>query len=39
MEEGNVHEHCFVYQAADIIFNNTEEALEYLNAVSSRSYD
>jgi nucleoside 2-deoxyribosyltransferase len=30
MEKDNVHNHCFVREAADIIFDNTKEAKIYL---------
>lgn len=28
--EGNIHQHAFVIQAADIVFQNEEEAIKYL---------
>lgn len=31
MEEGNVHTHAFVLEAADIVFRTTKEALDYLD--------
>ena len=32
--EENIHQHAFVLQAADIIFETTEEALNYLHALA-----
>jgi nucleoside 2-deoxyribosyltransferase len=30
MQPGNIHEHCFVKEAADIIFENPNDAIDYL---------
>jgi nucleoside 2-deoxyribosyltransferase len=30
MEEGNIHEHCFVLECADIVFRTMDEAYTYL---------
>lgn len=30
MEQGNIHRHAFVLEAADIVFETHEEAIEYL---------
>lgn len=35
MERGNVHEHCFILEAADIIFENVDDAIEYLNKLQT----
>ena len=32
--EGNIHQHAFVLQAADIIFQEVNEALEYLQVLA-----
>ena len=37
MEENNIHQHCFVIEAADIIFNNIANAKEYLQKLIKRS--
>jgi hemolysin-activating ACP:hemolysin acyltransferase len=39
MEEDNPHKHCFVHEAADVILPNTEEALEYMQFISTKNYD
>jgi nucleoside 2-deoxyribosyltransferase len=39
MEKDNVHKHCFVHEAADVIFDNTEDALEYLSFISLKNYE
>lgn len=30
MEEGNIHQHCFILECADIVFSTMEEAYTYL---------
>lgn len=35
MEEGNIHHHAFVLEAADIIFETHESALDYLKTLIS----
>ncbi|RLD67277.1 MAG: hypothetical protein DRI84_02875 [Bacteroidetes bacterium] len=34
MEEGNIHQHCFIIECADIIFPNMKEAYQYLQNLS-----
>lgn len=33
MEEGNVHEHCFVKQASSLVFRDLDDAVKYLKNV------
>lgn len=33
-EKDNIHYHAFVLEAADIVFNSTEEAMQYLKDIS-----
>ena len=34
LEEGNIHEHAFVFEAADILFTSLHDALSYLENLS-----
>lgn len=34
MRDGNIHQHCFVTEAADIVFENIPDALDYLGALT-----
>jgi hypothetical protein len=34
LEPGNIHEHAFVLEAADVVFNNEADALLYLKKLS-----
>jgi nucleoside 2-deoxyribosyltransferase len=36
MEKDNIHRHAFVLEAADVIFYNEEEALDYLRALANK---
>ena len=36
MEEGNVHDHAFVREAADVLFDNEVDALNYLRKLINR---
>lgn len=37
---GNIHEHAFVLEAADIVFRNTDDAMQYLSDLAEGiSYD
>ena len=38
MGEDNVHQHAFVLQAADVIFEDFEEVVEYLQKIQEGSY-
>jgi len=38
MEKDNIHRHAFVMEAADIIFETQEEAMEYLRKLSLKEY-
>lgn len=35
MEEGNIHEHAFVSEMADIVYRTTEESLDYLSILGA----
>lgn len=34
MEEGNIHQHCFIIECADIVFPTMDEAYKYLSNLS-----
>jgi len=38
MEEENVHRHAFVLEAADIVYDNVEDALDYLRELSGKKF-
>lgn len=38
MEDDNVHQHSFVLEAATIVFNNVNEALEYLERLVKKEF-
>jgi len=38
MEKDNIHQHAFVIEAASIIFETEEEALDYLHKLSNKQY-
>lgn len=35
MEKGNIHEHCFILEAADVIFEDINLAMQYLNKLET----
>ncbi len=39
MERGNIHEHAFVFECADIIFETLAEAKEYLQTFVNQSFE
>ena len=38
MEKDNIHQHAFVLESATIIFETTEEAIDYLTKLSRKEY-
>ena len=36
MEDDNIHNHCFISESANAIFNNTDDALHYLYQLSMK---
>jgi len=37
MEDGNIHNHAFVVEAASIVFKNSEKALDYLKVLKEQT--